>query len=72
MSKMPKAITYTDLAYPLSSSAAVKAHAARVAAHPLPFALDEPARQVLAKIRRAYNYYQHMEPRASRARLIPD
>jgi 5,10-methylenetetrahydromethanopterin reductase len=54
------------------AKAAVKAHVARVAAHPLPFALDEPARQVLAEIRRAYNYYQHMEPRASQAQVIPD
>ncbi len=54
------------------AKAAVKAHVARVAAHPLPFALDEPARQVLAEIRRAYNYYQHMEPQASQAQVIPD
>jgi 5,10-methylenetetrahydromethanopterin reductase len=54
------------------AKAAVKAHVARVAAHPLPVALDEPARQVLAEIRRAYNYYQHMEPQASQAQVIPD
>ncbi len=51
---------------------AVKAHVARVVAHPLPFALDEKEQQVLEDIRRAYNYYQHMEQRASQAEVIPD
>ena len=51
---------------------AVKAHVARVLAHPLPFALDEREARVLEEIRKAYNYYQHMEARASQARVIPD
>ena len=50
----------------------VKAHVARVVAHPLPFALDPEEQRVLEDIRRAYNYYQHMEQKASQAQVIPD
>ena len=56
----------------LPAKDAVKAHVARVVAHPLPFALDEREQKVLDDIRRAYNYYQHMEQRASQAQVIPD
>jgi 5,10-methylenetetrahydromethanopterin reductase len=55
-----------------AAKAAVKAHVARVVAHPLPFELDEKEQTVLEEIRRAYNYYQHMEQRASQAQVIPD
>ena len=51
---------------------AVKAHVARVVAHPLPFLLDAKEQEVLDEIRRAYNYYQHMEQEASQAHVIPD
>ena len=51
---------------------AVKAHVARVIAHPLPFPLDDREQKVLDDIRQAYNYYQHMDQRASQARVIPD
>lgn len=51
---------------------AVKAHVARVLAHPLPFALEAREKKVLEDIRGAYNYYQHMEKSASQARVIPD
>lgn len=51
---------------------AVKAHVARVIAHPLPFSLDDREQKVLDDIRQAYNYYQHMDQRASQARVIPD
>ena len=51
---------------------AVKAHVARVLAHPLPFSLDDREQKVLDDIRQAYNYYQHMDQRASQARVIPD
>lgn len=51
---------------------AVKAHVARVLAHPLPFSLDEKEQKVLEEIRNAYNYYQHMDQKASQARVIPD
>jgi len=55
-----------------SAKDAVKAHVARAVAHPLPFALEEKEQKVLEEIRRAYNYYQHMEREASQARVIPD
>src|SRR5206468_1606887 len=51
---------------------AVKAHVARVVAHPLPFTLVPDEQKVLDDIRRAYNYYQHMEQRASQAMVVPD
>ncbi len=51
---------------------AVKAHVARVVAHPLPFALDPEEERVLGDIRRAYDYYQHMEQGAAQAKVIPD
>lgn len=51
---------------------AVKSHVARVVAHPLPFILDEKEQKVLEEIRQAYNYYQHMEQKASQAQVIPD
>lgn len=51
---------------------AVKAHVARALAHPLPFPLRPEEQRVLEEIRRAYNYYQHMEHRASQAAVVPD
>ena len=51
---------------------AVKAHVARVVAHPLPFALDEKEQKVLAEIRKTYDYYHHMEQEANHAGVIPD
>jgi len=51
---------------------AVKAHVARVVAHPLPFSLNQDEQQVLEDIRKAYNYYQHMDQKASQAQVIPD
>jgi len=56
----------------LPAKDAVKAHVARVVAHPLPFALDPKEQKVLEDVRRAYNYYQHMQQEASQARVIPD
>jgi len=51
---------------------AVKAHVARVVAHPLPFALGQKEKEVLEKVREAYNYYQHMQQQANQAKVIPD
>jgi len=51
---------------------AVKAHVARIVAHPLPFLLDPEEQKVLEEIRQAYNFYQHMEQKASQAQVIPD
>jgi 5,10-methylenetetrahydromethanopterin reductase len=56
----------------LPAKDAVKAHVARVVAHPLPFALDEREQKVLDDIRKAYNYYQHMDQKADQAKVIPD
>jgi 5,10-methylenetetrahydromethanopterin reductase len=51
---------------------AVKAHVARVVAHPLPYVLDEKEQKVLADIRKTYDYYHHMEQEANHAEVIPD
>ena len=51
---------------------AVKSHVARIVKHPLPFLLDPREQKVLEKIRQAYDYYQHMEQKASQAQVIPD
>jgi 5,10-methylenetetrahydromethanopterin reductase len=51
---------------------AVKAHVARVVAHPLPYVLDPQEQKVLAEIRRTYDYYHHMDQEANHAEVIPD
>jgi 5,10-methylenetetrahydromethanopterin reductase len=51
---------------------AVKAHVARVVAHPLPYVLDPQEQQVLADIRKTYDYYNHMNQTANHAAVIPD
>jgi 5,10-methylenetetrahydromethanopterin reductase len=51
---------------------AVKAHVARVVAHPQPYVLDEKEQKVLAEIRKTYDYYHHMEQEANHAEVIPD
>lgn len=51
---------------------AVKAHVARVVAHPLPYVLDPNEQQVLAEIRKTYDYYHHMDQQANHAEVIPD
>lgn len=51
---------------------AVKAHVARVVAHPLPYVLDPEEQKVLADIRKTYDYYHHMEQEANHAEVIPD
>jgi 5,10-methylenetetrahydromethanopterin reductase len=50
----------------------VKAHVARVVVHPLPYTLAPDEQKVVDEIRRAYNYYQHMDPGASQAMVVPD
>ncbi|MCH6545589.1 MAG: LLM class flavin-dependent oxidoreductase [Deltaproteobacteria bacterium] len=50
----------------------VKAHVARVVAHPLPFVRDKKEQEVLEEIRKAYNYYQHLDPKAGQGKVIPD
>jgi 5,10-methylenetetrahydromethanopterin reductase len=51
---------------------AVKAHVARVVAHPLPYVLDPEEQKVLAEIRKTYDYYHHMDQQANHAEVIPD
>jgi 5,10-methylenetetrahydromethanopterin reductase len=51
---------------------AVKAHVARVVAHPLPYVLDPNEQKVLAEIRKTYDYYHHMDQEANHAEVIPD
>ena len=51
---------------------AVKAHVARVFAHPLPYVLDPKEQQVLQEIRKTYDYYHHMDQQANHAEVIPD
>ena len=51
---------------------AVKAHVARVVAHPQPYVLDEREQKVLAEIRKTYDYYHHMDQEANHAEVIPD
>ena len=51
---------------------AVKAHVARVVAHPLPYVLDPQEQNVLADIRKTYDYYHHMDQQANHAEVIPD
>jgi len=56
----------------LPAREAVKAHVARIVAHPLPFALGQKEKEVLQEIREAYNYYEHMQQEAHHAKVIPD
>ncbi len=56
----------------LPAKEVVKAHVARVVAHPLPFVLDKREQEILAEIRKAYNYYQHLDPKARQSKVIPD
>jgi 5,10-methylenetetrahydromethanopterin reductase len=51
---------------------AVKAHVARVVAHPLPYVLDPSEQKVLEEIRKTYDYYHHMDQQANHAEVIPD
>jgi 5,10-methylenetetrahydromethanopterin reductase len=51
---------------------AVKAHVARVVAHPLPYVLDPKEQKVLEEIRKTYDYYHHMDQQANHAEVIPD
>jgi 5,10-methylenetetrahydromethanopterin reductase len=51
---------------------AVKAHVARVVAHPLPYVLDPTEQKVLQEIRKTYDYYHHMDQQANHAEVIPD
>jgi 5,10-methylenetetrahydromethanopterin reductase len=55
-----------------SAKDAVKAHVARVVAHPQPYVLDAKEKAVLEEIRKTYDYYRHMEKDADHGEVIPD
>jgi 5,10-methylenetetrahydromethanopterin reductase len=56
----------------VSAKDAVKAHVARVVAHPLPYVLDPNEQKILEEIRKTYDYYHHMDQQANHAEVIPD
>jgi 5,10-methylenetetrahydromethanopterin reductase len=69
-----KLVLWVPCAVSESASAkdAVKAHVARVVAHPLPYVLDPNEQKVLEEIRKTYDYYHHMDQQANHAEVIPD
>lgn len=50
----------------------VRAHVSRVAIRPLPAKVEPALEKVIDRIRDSYDYYQHMNPEASHADLVPD
>ena len=50
----------------------VRAHVSRVVIRPLPAPVDPALESVVARIRRGYDYYQHMDPDAHHAGIVPD
>jgi 5,10-methylenetetrahydromethanopterin reductase len=50
----------------------VRAHVSRVAIRPLPAKVDPALEKAIERIREKYNYYEHMNPEAAHADLVPD
>ncbi|MFB1299041.1 LLM class flavin-dependent oxidoreductase [Mycobacterium sp. pW049] len=50
----------------------VRAHVSRVAIRPLPAKVDPSLEKAIDRIREQYNYYEHMNPEAAHADLVPD
>jgi 5,10-methylenetetrahydromethanopterin reductase len=50
----------------------VRAHVSRVAIRPLPAKVDPALEKSIERIREQYNYYEHMNPEAAHADLVPD
>lgn len=50
----------------------VRAHVSRVAIRPLPAKVEPALEKAIDRIRDSYDYYQHMNPEASHADLVPD
>ena len=50
----------------------VRAHVSRVAIRPLPAKVDPALERAIDRIRDQYNYYEHMNPEAAHADLVPD
>lgn len=57
---------------PTTARDLVRAHVARTSMRPLPAEVDPDQRQAIERIRDAYKYYEHMDPRATHANLVPD
>ncbi|AWT53406.1 LLM class flavin-dependent oxidoreductase [Mycolicibacterium smegmatis] len=50
----------------------VRAHVSRVAIRPLPAKVAPELEEAIDRIRKSYNYYEHMNTEASHADLVPD
>jgi 5,10-methylenetetrahydromethanopterin reductase len=50
----------------------VRAHVSRVVIRPLPAPVDPALDPVIDRIRQGYDYYQHMDPSAHHAGMVPD
>ena len=50
----------------------VRAHVSRVVIRPLPAPVDPALESVIDRIRQGYDYYQHMNPEAHHAGMVPD
>jgi 5,10-methylenetetrahydromethanopterin reductase len=68
-------VLWTPTAIQEDSTAAkdlVRAHVSRVVIRPLPAPVDPALEPVIDRIRQGYDYYQHMDPEAHHAGLVPD
>lgn len=50
----------------------VRAHVSRVVIRPLPAKVEPALERAIDRIREQYNYYEHMNPEAAHADLVPD
>ncbi|CND77722.1 5%2C10-methylenetetrahydromethanopterin reductase [Mycobacterium tuberculosis] len=57
---------------PVRARDLTRAHVARVCIRPLPAEVDPSLRAAIDRIRDGYDYYQHMDPEASHADIVPD
>jgi 5,10-methylenetetrahydromethanopterin reductase len=68
-------VLWTPTAIQDDSTAAkdlVRAHVSRVVIRPLPAPVDPALEPVIERIRQGYDYYQHMDPEAHHAGMVPD
>ena len=68
-------VLWTPTAIQDDSNAAkdlVRAHVSRVVIRPLPAAVDPALESVVERIRRGYDYYEHMVPEAHHAEMVPN
>jgi 5,10-methylenetetrahydromethanopterin reductase len=68
-------VLWTPTAIQEDSTAAkdlVRAHVSRVVIRPLPAPVDPALDPVIDRIRQGYDYYQHMDPSAHHAGMVPD